>query len=104
MRSAADLTASGSKAARCFAFPSFSGRILKRGPRSSPDKNIVPAVGGQRTKCINLGYICRNVQDIGVIEVLISLMIGFAAGYGVRDGISRRRRQEISRRFDRIGE
>ena len=50
------------------------------------------------------GVIAKRAQDIGVFEVLISLMIGFAAGYGVRDGISRRRRQEISRRFDRIGE
>jgi hypothetical protein len=32
------------------------------------------------------------------------MMIGFAAGYGVRDAISRKRRREATRGFDRIRE
>jgi hypothetical protein len=30
------------------------------------------------------------------------MMIGFAAGYGVRDAISRKRRREATHGFDRI--
>jgi hypothetical protein len=39
-----------------------------------------------------------------VFTLLLGLVIGFAAGYGVRDAISRRRRREAGRRFDRIGQ
>jgi hypothetical protein len=38
-----------------------------------------------------------------MIELLATLIIGFVIGFAVRDAISRRRRREASRRYDRIG-
>jgi hypothetical protein len=38
-----------------------------------------------------------------MIELLLGLMFGFIIGFAARDAISRRRRREVSRRYDRIG-
>jgi hypothetical protein len=48
-------------------------------------------------------WACKT-WDKPVIELLLALIFGFVVGFGVRDAISRRRRREISRRYDRIGQ
>jgi hypothetical protein len=39
-----------------------------------------------------------------VFELVLAAVLGFVVGYGVRDAISRKRRREARRRFDRTGQ
>ena len=39
-----------------------------------------------------------------VFGILLGMVIGFGAGFGVREAISRKRRRDISRRFDCVGQ
>jgi hypothetical protein len=45
----------------------------------------------------------RKCVGLPMFDLLLVLAFGFAIGFGVRDMISRRRRREASRRYDRIG-
>jgi len=40
----------------------------------------------------------RPLSNLPMMEIVIALIIGFAAGYGVREWISRRRRQAVRER------